>query len=137
MDGFSVTSLTTTCSSVSQRAIASAAEIRTLQQDAGSEEEPRLRGLVALAGLLDEASRSVLQLEQTLNAATAVAERLRIKLDEALKAGEEAIASLNKQIMGLQTSNLDQLSATYIGKQKNLLSAHNQLFGFYTRLLTA
>lgn len=136
MDGFSPTSLTTACSTISQRAIASAGEIRTLERSVG-EEDSRLRGLVALAGLLDEASRNVLELEQALNSATAIAERLRLKLDEALKATEPAIASLNKQIMTVQASNADQLSTTYVDKQKALISAYSQLLGFYTRLLTA
>jgi hypothetical protein len=136
MDGFSVTSLTTACSTISQRALASAGEIRSLERSIG-EEDSRLRGLAVLAGLLDEASRNVLQLEQTLNSATAIAERLRLKLDDTLKATEPAIATLNKQIMRVQATNVDQLSTVYLDKQKTLVSAYSQLFGFYTRLLTA
>ncbi|TQW11915.1 Ankyrin repeat-containing domain protein [Cordyceps javanica] len=137
MDSFSVASLTSTTSSISQRALSGANEIRNIQRAVDGHErdsQPPLSDLVTLADLLEKASRDVEKLGQALGASTAVAERLQKKLNEALTASETMLVGLGKQLMRLDASSLASVYVSYVHRQQRVVLAYSDLFQYYTQI---
>lgn len=135
MDGFSVASLTASTTSISQRALSGASEIRRLATAGEEHQQPPLGDLVTLADLLEKASRDVEQLGTALGAASAVAARLHAKLKETLTASETSIAGLGKQLMRLDADNLARVYVSYIQRQQRVVLAYSDLFQYYAQIV--
>lgn len=137
MDGFSVASLTSAATSIHQRSLSAADEIRCLQRDApvSQQSQSPLSDLVLLAGLLEKASADAEQLSRGLGAAQVVAPGLQGKLKEALTASEAAVAGLAKQLMRLDVDNLGGVYVSYIRRQQHSVRMHNMLFQYCIELV--
>lgn len=138
MDSFSVAALTSSTSSISQRALSGAGEIRSLQRAAAPNHDtqaPPLSDLVTLADLLEKASRDAEKLGQALGASAAVAERLQTKLKEALTASETTVAGLAKQLMRLDADSLGSVYVSYVRRQQRAVLAYSDLFQYYTQIV--
>ncbi|ATY61691.1 Ankyrin repeat-containing domain [Cordyceps militaris] len=137
MDSFSIAALVSSTSSVSQRAVFGAGEIRSLQRTtaAASQGQPPLRDLATLADLLEKAGRDAEALGRALGASSAVAERLREKLRDALAAGETMMAGLGKQLMRLEASSLASVYVSYVHRQQRVVLAYSDLFQYYAQIV--
>ncbi|KAH7160411.1 ankyrin repeat-containing domain protein [Dactylonectria estremocensis] len=135
MDGFSVTSLTTLCSTISTRAISSASEASSL---AGALEggDQRVLQLALVSSALEQLRRHTAQLEEALDAATAISERLRAVLGRSLAACEGAVGALHKQLMNLQPGDGGRLDSSFLVAHGGFLMAYGQLFAYLVDMLS-
>lgn len=123
-DGFSVTSLTSLCSSIANRAASSAGELDTLGA-------ARPGPILALAEHIRQIGRGASQLEQALDAAPAISQQLQHLLGRALATGDAATGRLHKQVMRLRAENLAAVDADYAEAYGRFLETYSRLFAYF------
>ncbi|KAM5346299.1 hypothetical protein ACJ41O_009304 [Fusarium nematophilum] len=135
MDGFSVTSLTTLCSSISTRAVSSADEASSLAS-ALDPDDQRVLQLTLVSTALEQFRRHAAQLEEALNAATAISERLRAVLGQSLAACEGTMGALYKQLMNLQPGHVGRSDSSFLVAHGGFLMTYSQLFAYLVEVLS-
>ncbi|KAH7136332.1 ankyrin repeat-containing domain protein [Dactylonectria macrodidyma] len=135
MNGFSVTSLTTLCSSISSRAVSSAAEANSLAGflDGGDQ---RVLQLALVSSALEQLRCHTAQLEEALDVATAISERLRAVLARSLAACEDAMGALHKQLMNLQPGDGGKSDSSFLVAHGGFLMTYGQLFAYLVDVLS-
>jgi hypothetical protein len=129
MDGFSLVSLSSLCSSISCRTLASIDEVESIV------EATRHEGLASLVGMLHGVNRGVLHLEASLNAATVISTKLQADLSKALEACDIAIAASHKQLERLGLGDVSIANKAFLAPQYDFLASHIQLFTYFQKIL--
>jgi predicted nucleic acid-binding Zn-ribbon protein len=133
MDGFSVTSLTSLCDTISHAAVSANTELSDLLRAIPNEKAQQ--SLTSLYGSLQSLGNEITQLQKSLTQASVLSESLRSQLQEYLSDCQRTLASLNKQILRLDPSLADRISHTYLSTRKEYFTAHCQLLRFFTTTL--
>ncbi|KAJ4259735.1 hypothetical protein NW762_007666 [Fusarium torreyae] len=134
MDGSSVTSLTTLCTSISTRAVSSLAETRKLVEGLDKADKHVLQfNFVSTA--LDQLRTHASQLEEALNAAAVISQRLRDALAQSMTSCEKVMAASHKQLTGLQPGTLGASDTSFLMTHSGFLIATGQLFVFFINVL--
>lgn len=137
MDGFSVISLTSLTSTISNRALSAVEDL----DDLTSTLEPHHAAAVAAArlstssALLRDLDRHAAQLETALHGASAISQRLQTDLTRSLGACDGLVAGLSKQVSGLQAHNVARVDAGVLGVQGGALEAYCRLFELFVKML--
>lgn len=138
MDGFSVTSLTSTCSALSHRALSTAVEIDELQKavSPSSVDAESLEALVFLATKLQQFRQHVDILQESLTTASTISPKLQEVVVRSLRQCDAASALLEKQIKRLHPQSLGRVHSDTISIFDDLLVTYSRLFIFMTQLLS-
>lgn len=126
MDGRSISSLTTLCSGISQRAISGANELRSLVEALGSSNRNVLSVLTSLASGLEELNQRAAQLDAALVTAT-VAMLVQDGLKEHLTSCDGMMTVLYKQLMRLQPDNIKSLNVDFVVAYYQAAMAYSRL----------
>ncbi len=118
MDGFSVTGLTSLCTSITSRAASGAAELQTFNSDS------RFNALQSLADSLAQLGYVTPLLEHALCNATSISQNLQTLLNNILTTVDAAITKLHKQLMRISQENIHLLDHDYVSKHHTLLEAY-------------
>ncbi|PNY28890.1 Ankyrin repeat protein [Tolypocladium capitatum] len=129
MDGFSVTSVTSLCSSIANRAAYSAGELDSL----GAARPESIRALTERIGQIN---RGASQLGQALNGAAYISPQLQDVLKDALAAGDATTGKLQKQVMRLQAENLAAVDGDYAEAYGRSLGTYSRLFDYLSEVLS-
>ena len=129
MDSFSVTALTSRCSSITNRSTSSVAELQALLSTSG------LDALHALADSLTQISSVTSQLEKALGSAASISPNLQEILNNVLATGDTAIARLHKQLMRLDPENVYRIEEDYMSRHNRLLAVYTDVFDFLVEVL--
>lgn len=129
MDSFSVTALTSRCSSITNRSTSSVAELQALLSTSGSD------ALHALADSLTQISSVTSQLEKALGSAASISPNLQEILNNVLTTADTVIARFHKQLMRLDSENVDQIEEDYTSKYNKLLAVYTDVFDFLVEVL--
>lgn len=113
MDGRSISSLTTLCSGISQRAISGASEIQSLVGGPDSSRQNVSQLLSSLASALQELSQWTTKLENCLVAST-VAILVQDGFKELLTSCDGTMTVLHKQLMRLQSDNVERINIDFL-----------------------
>ncbi|QYT02195.1 ANK_REP_REGION domain-containing protein [Trichoderma simmonsii] len=113
MDGRSISSLTTLCSGISQRAISGASEIQSLVGGLDSSRQNVSQLLSSLASALQELSQWTTKLETCL-VATTVAILVQDGFKELLTSCDGTMTVLHKQLMRLQSDNVERINIDFL-----------------------
>ena len=130
MDGFSVTSLTSLCTSIANRAASSAAELDALVKSSPPDSTSDL--LCTVQDFLAKLNLEASQLERALDGATCISQSLQGALHKMLAMGDEAFGKLHKQLMRLQPQNVHAVDTNYVLKFVPLLMTHVQVLQLFT-----
>jgi hypothetical protein len=138
MDGFSVASLTSTCASISHRALSTAVEIDELQKAASpsTSDAAGLEGLVFLGTKLLQFRQHMDILQECLTTASTISPKLQDVVVRALKQCDSASAVLEKQVKRLHPQSLGRVHFDTISVLEDLLVRYSRLFIFATQLLS-
>ncbi|KAK1249371.1 hypothetical protein MKX07_002887 [Trichoderma sp. CBMAI-0711] len=126
MDGRSISSLTTLCSGISQRAISSAIELRSLVEALGPSHRNVLPVLTSLASALEELSQRASQLDAALVTST-VAMLVQDGLKEHLTSCDGMMTVLYKQLMRLQPDVIESLNVEFVVAHYQAAMANSRL----------
>lgn len=113
MDGRSISSLTTLCSGISQRAISGASEIQSLVGGLDSSRQNVSQLLSSLASALQELSQWTSKLENCLVAST-VAMLVQDGFKDLLTTCDGTMTVLHKQLMRLQSDNVERINIDFL-----------------------
>ncbi|KAK0761295.1 hypothetical protein N5P37_006243 [Trichoderma harzianum] len=113
MDGRSISSLTTLCSGISQRAISGASEIQSLVGGLDSSRQNVSQLLSSLASALQELSQWTTKLENCLVAST-VAILVQDGFKDLLTSCDGTMTVLHKQLMRLQSDNVERINIDFL-----------------------
>ncbi|KAJ6788383.1 hypothetical protein PWT90_04643 [Aphanocladium album] len=130
VDGFSVTALTSCCTSILANAASATAELEALPSDAHLDE------LLALAEGLVRIGDEVPSLEQAVGDATVISVRLQNLLRTTLTLGDAAVAKLHKQVMRVSCQNAHLLDQDYISRHVVLLTDFAEMSEFLAYILS-
>ncbi|CAI6090836.1 unnamed protein product [Clonostachys chloroleuca] len=133
MDGFSVTSLTSLCDTISHAAVSTNTELSDLLRAIPNEKAQQ--SFTSLYGSLQSLGNEITQLQKSLTQASVLSESLRGQLQEYLSDCQRTLASLNKQVLRLDSGLADRISHTYLSTRKEYFAAHCQLLRFFTTTL--
>lgn len=125
MDGRSVTALTTLCSTISQRTISCANEVRVLVEAL----DPRQHGvspLTSLASALEELNQQATQLEESLNSST-ISMQTHDSFIELLIKCDGTITVLYKQLLRLQPDNVGRVNVEFLVAYFRTIMANSNL----------
>ncbi|KAM5347846.1 hypothetical protein ACJ41O_007670 [Fusarium nematophilum] len=131
-DGFSVISLTSLGSTISNRVLSSAEELNELNGTLETENAQ----LAAFAAALLQLHHRVSQLETALNGATAISVRMQTHLSQSLGSCDVITAVLNKQVMRLQADTLPVMDEVFLLVYSDAVVAFNGLFAFFVKVLS-
>ncbi|KAK5988533.1 putative ankyrin repeat protein [Cladobotryum mycophilum] len=134
MDSFSVTSLTTLCSSISHAAISSASEIDTLLQGLNGKYQP-VSGLPLLVRALEELRRHTTQLETSLNNASCISVGFQRVSKQILSSCDGWVAVLHKQLMRLQPETITRMDQDYVEAYRELLEIQDNIFALLASIV--
>ncbi|KAH0491090.1 hypothetical protein TgHK011_002533 [Trichoderma gracile] len=126
MDGRSISSLTTLCSGISQHAISSANELRSLVEALGSSHRNVLPVLTSLASALEELSQRAAELDAALVTST-VAMLVQDGLKEHLTGCDGMMTVLYKQLLRLQPDNIESLNVEFVVAHYQAAMANSRL----------
>ncbi|KAL7809757.1 ankyrin repeat-containing domain protein [Trichoderma gracile] len=126
MDGRSISSLTTLCSGISQRAISSANELRSLVKALGSSHRNVFPVLTSLASALEELSQRAAELDAALVTST-VAMLVQDGLKEHLTRCDGMMTVLYKQLLRLQPDNIESLNVEFVVAHYQAAMANSRL----------
>ncbi|KAF7539120.1 hypothetical protein G7Z17_g12488 [Cylindrodendrum hubeiense] len=135
MDGFSVISLTSLTSTITNRALSSIGELNELIQTIG-QDHAATQDLTVLSGALHQLHQQVPQLETALNGASAISLRLQNHLSQSLASCDGIAAVLNKQVMRLQPNNVLLCDGEFCVVNGYALRTYCQLFDVFVMLLS-
>jgi hypothetical protein len=138
MNGFSVASLTSTCSSISHRALSTAVEIDELQKAASpsSDSSRSLERLVFLGSKLLQFRQHTDILQECLTTPSTISPKLQEIVVRALRQCDIASAVLEKQIKRLHPQSLDRVHFDTVSVFEDLLVRYSRLFIFANQLLS-
>jgi predicted nucleic acid-binding Zn-ribbon protein len=142
MDAFSVTSLTSTCQSLSSRAVAAASEIDALVGGGGNsaatkEQSAVFEQLAALSTKLQQFRQHVEQLQQCLQTAAMLSVELRTRLPAILPECDGAMAIITKQLMRLSSDTPgEKINARAISQYEASLEALTSMLIYVTPILS-
>lgn len=135
MDGFSRSSITSLCSSISNRGTACYHEVDSLVNGTA-----RINGevwdLVALAGLAREAAGNLTRLEEILHNTRVLSERLQASMNQELPLCEAIFARLHKQLCRLDPNNAGTVDENYVHIHQAVMATHSRLFELYIEILS-
>ncbi|KAL6872914.1 ankyrin repeat-containing domain protein [Trichoderma novae-zelandiae] len=126
MDGRSISSLTTLCSGISQRAISSANELQSLVEALDSSHRNVSPVLTSLAGALEELNQRASRLDVALVTST-VAMLVQDGLKEHLTSCDGMMTVLYKQLMRLQPDNVGSLNVEFVVAYYQMAMANSRL----------
>lgn len=135
MQGFSVASVTSACSTISHRALSTATEIDQLRTQSPSV-DTGIKKLAFLATRLQQFRQHVDTLQQCLRDASAISERLQEVVGTAIAHCDAASAVLQKQVMRVQPQNLTQLDVNALSAFEDLLVTNSRVFILGSQLLS-
>jgi hypothetical protein len=135
MDGRSINSLTTLCSSIAQRAISSANEVYSLI-DLPSLSQDKLDALSTLADTLEELNQQAAQLDVSLAAST-VSMEAHDTFKQLLTGCDATMAILYKQILRIQSDNVDSVNIGFLSAYDQTVKANNKLLKSFLDIATA
>ncbi|KAK2612784.1 hypothetical protein QQS21_001236 [Conoideocrella luteorostrata] len=127
MDGFSVASLTSLCSTIAQQVVSSTSELQSLLQTIPSPSDS-VQQIATFAAILHATNVQVTHLEQALGNATAISLGLQGVLTASLNSCNAVSARLHKQILRLHADNATDADPTYIQSHSQLLAIYQSLF---------
>ncbi|OIW23838.1 hypothetical protein CONLIGDRAFT_111743 [Coniochaeta ligniaria NRRL 30616] len=137
MNGFSVASLTSTCSSISHRALSTAVEIDELRkQSPSSDDAPVVKELLFLGTKLLQFRQHTDILQECLGTASLISPNLQEVVVRSLRQCDTASAVLEKQIKRLHPQTLDRVNPDTLSVFEDLLVAYSRVFIFATQLLS-
>lgn len=138
MDGFSVASLTSTCSSLCHRALSTAVEIDELQKAANPSGDGAgcLERLKFLGTELLQLRQHTDTLQECLATASTISPKLQQVAMRSLRECDAASAVLEKQVQRLHPQSLGRLNLATISTFDDLLVTYSRLFIFATQLLS-
>ncbi|KAH8882498.1 hypothetical protein GQ53DRAFT_454260 [Thozetella sp. PMI_491] len=136
MDGFSVASVSATCSSLSNRALSASIELDEIL-DYGSIGRPASEKLAALLVTLNEFKQSVEELRERLNASPTITDGLQQVLIESLPDCDSVAAIMSKQVkrIGPETPT-ELINLAALAGYEGLLASHARLFKLEIQLLS-
>lgn len=126
MDGHSISSLTTLCSGISQRAISSANEIQSLVEPLDSSQHSISQPLSSLASALEELNQRASQLDVCLITST-VAMQVQDAFKELLTTCDGTMTVLHKQLMRLQPDNIESVNMEFLVAYYQTVKANSKL----------
>ena len=129
INNFSVTAVTTQCSTIAQQAISSAAELHGLTS------QPEFPALAALHGSLASLPHVVSQLQGGLQHATVVSPYLQGALAESINSGETLIGRLHKQVMRLSAENTARVNRPFVDGYVDFVTSFVSLFAYLAATL--
>ncbi|KAH7150368.1 ankyrin repeat-containing domain protein [Dactylonectria estremocensis] len=135
MDAFSVVSLTSLTTTISNRALSSATELNELLQALGRDHLAS-EILFALSNALHRHQQQVAQLQAALDGAHTISVRLQAHLSQSLTACDATAAVLNKQVMRLQPDNVELFDESFCAAHGDAVRAYSQLFDVFVKLLS-
>ena len=128
MQLFSVASVAASCTSISNRAAATAAEV-----DDTLDSHPQL---AEVSKRLHHISSNVLSIQELLPKCSFIGEEVRMELPHALKTCESVLSVMDKQLRRLQEVDPQlEIDSNVIGNYVQYLDAQNQLFNGYKAVL--
>lgn len=133
MDGFSVASLSSLCSSICHSALANATEITDLLRTIPSSQHAKQ--LASLSSALKQFSVSVSQFEASINGAPVISQPLQDQLGRSLVECQGKFSHLGKQVVRLQPDTVPRLNSMFVTVNGDLLVAYTQLLGFFQEVL--
>ncbi|VUC34282.1 unnamed protein product [Clonostachys rosea] len=133
MDGFSVTSLTSLCDTISHAAVSTNTELSDLMRAIPNEKAQQ--SFTSLYGSLQILGNEITQLQKSLTQASVLSESLRGQLQEHLSDCQKTLGSLNKQVLRVDSSLVDRISHTYLSTRKEYFASYCQLLRFFTTTL--
>jgi hypothetical protein len=140
MQGFSVASLTSTCSTISHRALSTAVEIDELQKavspSGGDASSSGLERLVFLGTKLLQFRQHTDILQECLSSAATISPRLQAIVVRSLRQCDSASAVLEKQVKRLHPQDLDGVRLETVAVFEDLFVRYSRLFIFATQLLS-
>lgn len=137
MNGFSVASLTSSCSSISHRALSTAVEIDELRKASPSgDDSPAVEKLAFLGTRLQQFRQHTDILQECLGTASVISPKLQEVVQRSLRQCDAASAILEKQVKRLHPQTLRQAHADTLDVFEDLLVAYSRVFIFATQLLT-
>lgn len=133
MDGFSVASLTSLCTGISNRAAVSSSELRTLVATLprGGDNAQ----LYDLSFRLSTFGTQILKLERTLKTATVISQPLQRTLGRSLEISNETLAVVSKQLMRLQQENIHLVDWRLVGVYNDLMEISTALLDYFIEFL--
>lgn len=130
MQPFSVASVTASCTSISNRAVATAAEVDDTLDS--------LPQLAEVSKRLQHISSNVSSIQELLPKCSAISADVRTELPRLLKTCEGALSVVDKQLRRLQEVNPQlEIDSRVIGNYIQYLDAQNQIFNKYKDILSS
>ncbi|KAB5549549.1 ankyrin repeat-containing domain protein [Coniochaeta sp. 2T2.1] len=137
MNGFSVASLSSTCSSISHRALSTAVEIDELRKASPSSNDgPALEALGFLGTRLQQFRQHTDVLLECLTSATLISPTLQDVVTRTLRQCDAALAVVEKQVKRLHPQSLERVDPDAFDAFQELLVAHSRVFILATQLLS-
>jgi hypothetical protein len=137
MNGFSVASLSSTCSSISHRALSTAVEIEELRKASPSgDDAPVVKELVFLGTKLLQFRQHTDILQECLGTASIISPKLQEIVVRSLRQCDVASAVLEKQVKRLHPQIVDRVDPDIISVFEDLLVTYSRVFIFATQLLS-
>lgn len=135
MDGFSVASITSSCGSISTRALSCSLELADLLEGQSRAPSPRLDKLAPLSQALTDLKLQADRLRQHLEKATIISQNVQRLLMTWVRSCEDATGILDKQVKRLDAQTVAHIDAQAIVAYRGVLLANAQLFGLFARLI--
>ncbi|KAL7935450.1 ankyrin repeat-containing domain protein [Trichoderma chlorosporum] len=126
MDGRSISSLTTFCSGISQRAISGANEIQSLVETLTSSRQNISQLLSSLASALEELNQWAAQLDACL-VASPVAILVQDAFKDLLTSCDGTMTVLHKQLLRLQPDNVERIHIDFLVAYFQTIKANSSL----------
>jgi len=137
MNSFSGAAPTSTCSSISRRALSTAVEIDELQRASSSgEKSPAVEKLAFLGAKLLQFRQHTDILQECLSTASVISAQLQEIVARALKQCDAASVVLEKEVKRLHPQTLGRVHVDSLDVFEDLLVAYSRVFIFATQLLT-
>ena len=137
MNGFSVASLTSTCSSISHRALSTAVEIDELRKASPSSSDgPALEALGFLGTRLQQFRQHTDILLECLTSASLISPGLQEVVTRALRQCDTALAVIEKQVKRLHPQSVERVDPNVFEVFQDLLVAYSRVFILVTQLLS-
>lgn len=134
MDGFSVLSLTSLCTTITHRLISSVEELNDLFARLDTKYAPRHPLSVFTQGL-QQLNEQTAELEESLKNARAISTRLQTLLSQSLGACDLTTATVNKQVMRIQPDTIHTLDEMFLIVYNSVISSYYRLFSLFSTLL--
>lgn len=135
MDDFSLASIHSLCSSLSQSALSSVSELADILSRIPENGNDRAIQLNELSGSLHSFSATVERLDAAVTSATTISPGGLSELSKCLSSCQTIIAPLGKQVMRLQADNIATLNGMYVQAHGDALVIYAQQMSFFEAVL--